>query len=65
VSLVGLVVTAVMSVILIPRYGASGAAGASAIGYGAGGLAAWLFFVHLAGREDETALSSSLANARD
>jgi O-antigen/teichoic acid export membrane protein len=50
VSLIGLVVTAVMSVVLIPPYGASGAAVASAIGYAAGGTAAWLFFVGLAGR---------------
>ena len=65
VSLIGLVVTGAMSVVLIPPYGASGAAGASAIGYAAGGLAAWLFFLNLARREDETALSSSLADARD
>ena len=50
VSVIGLVVTAAMSVLLIPPYGASGAAVASAIGYAAGGLAAWAFFVSLAGR---------------
>ncbi len=49
VSGVGLVVTTAMSFALIPRYGASGAALASAIGYAAGGLAAWLSFVSLAG----------------
>ena len=57
VSLIGLVVTAVMSVVLIPPYGASGAAVASAIGYVAGGLAAWLFFVGLAGRPPAAAAS--------
>ena len=48
VSVIGLVVTAAMSFALIPPYGASGAAVASAIGYAAGGIAAWLFFVRLA-----------------
>ncbi len=48
VSIVGLVVTAAMSFVLIPPYGASGAAIASAIGYAAGGLAAWIIFVRLA-----------------
>jgi O-antigen/teichoic acid export membrane protein len=49
VSVIGLVVTAVMSLALIPPYGASGAAAASAIGYAAGGIAAWICFVQLAG----------------
>ena len=40
--------TAGMSVVLIPPYGASGAAIASTIGYGAGGIAAWITFVRLA-----------------
>jgi O-antigen/teichoic acid export membrane protein len=35
---------------LIPPYGASGAAVASAIGYAAGGLAAWISFTRLASR---------------
>jgi O-antigen/teichoic acid export membrane protein len=48
VSIVGLVVTAAMSVVLIPPYGASGAAIASAIGYAAGGVTGWMFFVRLA-----------------
>jgi O-antigen/teichoic acid export membrane protein len=48
VSIVGLVVTAAMSVVLIPPYGASGAAVASSIGYAAGGIAAWLIFERLA-----------------
>jgi O-antigen/teichoic acid export membrane protein len=49
VSVIGLVATAAASFIFIPRYGASGAAVSSAIGYAAGGLAAWLSFVRLAG----------------
>jgi O-antigen/teichoic acid export membrane protein len=49
VSVVGLLVTAAMSFALIPPYGASGAAAASAIGYAAGGIAAWICFVRLAG----------------
>lgn len=65
VSLIGLVVTAATSLALIPPYGASGAAVASAIGYAAGGLSAWLFFINLARRDGETALSSSLTDARD
>jgi O-antigen/teichoic acid export membrane protein len=48
VSLIGLFVTAAASFVFIPRYGASGAAVASAIGYAAGGLAAWLTFIRLA-----------------
>jgi len=51
VSIVGLVVTTAMSFVLIPPYGASGAALASSIGYAAGGLAAWLTFVWLAKAE--------------
>jgi O-antigen/teichoic acid export membrane protein len=49
VSAIGLVVTAAASFVFIPRYGASGAAVASAIGYAAGGLAAWVSFVRIAG----------------
>lgn len=48
VSIVGLVVTTGMSFVLIPPYGASGAAVASAIGYAAGAVAAWVYFVRLA-----------------
>jgi O-antigen/teichoic acid export membrane protein len=54
VSVVGLVVTAAMSFVLIPPYGVSGAALASAIGYAAGGIAAWVIFVRLARRELRT-----------
>jgi O-antigen/teichoic acid export membrane protein len=50
VSVLGLVVTTAASFVLIPPYGASGAAVASAIGYAAGGLAAWAVFVRLARR---------------
>jgi O-antigen/teichoic acid export membrane protein len=50
VSVVGLVVTTAACFVFIPRYGASGAAVASAIGYAAGGLAAWISFVRLASR---------------
>jgi len=48
VAVVGLLVTASASVVLIPRYGASGAALASTIGYTAGGTVAWIFFRRLA-----------------
>ena len=63
VSIVGLVVTAAMSLVLIPPYGASGAAIASAVGYAAGGVAAWLSFTRLvsrgAGRDRNTAWNST------
>ena len=48
VSIVGLVVTTAASLALIPPYGASGAAIASAIGYVAGTVAAWVIFERLA-----------------
>jgi O-antigen/teichoic acid export membrane protein len=48
VSIVGLVVTAAMSFVLIPPYGASGAAVASAIGYVAAAAVAWILFERLA-----------------
>jgi O-antigen/teichoic acid export membrane protein len=48
VAVVGLVVTAAASVVLIPRHGASGAALSSTIGYIAGGSLAWIFFRRLA-----------------
>ena len=47
VAVVGLLVTASASVVLIPRHGASGAALSSTIGYVAGGGLAWLFFARL------------------
>lgn len=48
VAVVGLVVTAAASVVLIPRHGASGAALSSTTGYVAGGALAWIFFRRLA-----------------
>jgi O-antigen/teichoic acid export membrane protein len=50
VAVVAMVATAGLSVALIPPYGIEGAAVASALGYGAGGLLAWLFFARLARR---------------
>jgi O-antigen/teichoic acid export membrane protein len=50
VAVVAMVVTAVLSVALIPPYWIEGAAVASALGYGAGGLLAWVFFARLARR---------------
>ena len=47
VSVVGLVVTLAAALVLIPRYGASGAAAASSVGYLAGAALATLFFVRL------------------
>lgn len=52
VSVVGLVGTLVAALILIPRYGASGAGAASSIGYAAGAVVACYFFVRLARRPD-------------
>jgi O-antigen/teichoic acid export membrane protein len=42
VSALSMIVTTACAFLLIPRFGAEGAAGASAIGYGVGALAAWL-----------------------
>lgn len=50
VSLVGMAVTLVLALVLIPRQGVSGAAVASTAGYAAGGALAWLFFARLARR---------------
>jgi O-antigen/teichoic acid export membrane protein len=47
VSVVGLIATLAAALVLIPSYGASGAAAASAVGYAVGGALAWLFFVRL------------------
>ena len=47
VAVVAMVVTTVLSLLLIPRYGAEGAAGASALGYVAGAGLAWLLFSRL------------------
>ena len=58
VSLLGLVVTTVCALLLIPRYGAEGAAGASALGYGAGAIAAGLLVRSVARRARQVALSN-------
>jgi O-antigen/teichoic acid export membrane protein len=47
VSVVGLVATLIAALVLIPAYGASGAAAASAIGYVAGAALAWGLFTRL------------------
>jgi len=44
VSVAAMAVTVAAAVVLIPRYGAPGAAAASSVGYAAGGALAWLFF---------------------
>ena len=49
VSAVAMIVTALGAVALIPPFGTVGAALASAIGYAAGGVLAWVLFVRLAG----------------
>jgi O-antigen/teichoic acid export membrane protein len=48
VSVLSMLVTTAGAIVLIPRFGAEGAAGASAIGYGAGAIAAWLLVRRLA-----------------
>jgi O-antigen/teichoic acid export membrane protein len=50
VSVLGTIVTTVAAIVLIPRYGANGAASASTIGYMAGATAAWVFFARLSRR---------------
>ena len=50
VAVAAMVATAVLSLALIPRYGAEGAAAASAIGYGLGGGLAWFLFRRVARR---------------
>jgi O-antigen/teichoic acid export membrane protein len=52
VSVVGLVGTLVAALILIPRYGSSGAGAASSVGYAAGTVLCCYFFVRLARRPD-------------
>ncbi|MBA2475441.1 MAG: hypothetical protein H0V40_05750, partial [Actinobacteria bacterium] len=49
VSLVGLAVTCTCAIPLIRAYGTGGAAVASSIGYAAGALLTWAFFVRLSG----------------
>ena len=60
VSIAGLLATFAAALVLIPRYGASGAAVASAVGYAVGGALAWLLFVRLA-REPEPGPQASFA----
>jgi O-antigen/teichoic acid export membrane protein len=50
VAVVGMVVTLGSALALIPAHGTTGAAIASTIGYGAGAVLAWLFFIRLARR---------------
>jgi O-antigen/teichoic acid export membrane protein len=61
VSAAGLVGTLVAALILIPRYGASGAAAASSIGYAAGTLLCCYFFVWLARRPDPAPVAAPVA----
>lgn len=65
VSIVGLVATLVAAVVLIPRYGASGAAAASAIGYAVGGALAWYLFVRLARSPDPSPEPPKTARAAE
>jgi O-antigen/teichoic acid export membrane protein len=47
VSLTAMALTLVSALLLIPRYGGAGAAAASTIGYAAGALLAWIFFLRV------------------
>jgi O-antigen/teichoic acid export membrane protein len=47
VSLTAMALTLVSALLLIPAYGGAGAAAASTIGYAAGALLAWLFFLRV------------------
>src|SRR5581483_8697588 len=59
VSVTGLVGTLVAALILIPKYGASGAAAASSIGYAAGTILACYFFLRLARRPDAASAAAA------
>jgi O-antigen/teichoic acid export membrane protein len=48
VAVVGLVVTSAAAVALVPRFGGSGAAVASSVGYVGGAVLTWVFFARLA-----------------
>jgi len=50
VAVTAMVTTAALSLLLIPHYGAEGAAGASTSGYVLGGILAWLLFRRVARR---------------
>jgi O-antigen/teichoic acid export membrane protein len=54
VSVLGMIATLIAALLLIPTYGASGAALASTIGYAIGVVLAWVFFERLS-REKSTA----------
>ncbi len=64
VSVVAMLVTTALALVLVPRYGASGAGLASTIGYLAGAFCAWGAFVRLSGRTwlggDRIAAANSL-----
>jgi O-antigen/teichoic acid export membrane protein len=52
VAVAAMVFTLVPALVLIPAYGTNGAAAASSIGYVAGALCAWLFFLRLSRSEE-------------
>ncbi|MDQ4081579.1 MAG: hypothetical protein M3123_01615, partial [Actinomycetota bacterium] len=54
VSLLGMALTLLAALLLIPAHGVAGAALASTLGYAAGGALAWFFFVRLARRPAPT-----------
>ena len=54
VSILGMVLTLLAALLLIPAHGVAGAALASTIGYAAAGALAWFFFVRLARRPAPT-----------
>jgi O-antigen/teichoic acid export membrane protein len=55
VAFTAMVFTLVPALLLIPPYGTNGAAVASSIGYVAGALLAWLFFIRLSRTEQDDA----------
>jgi O-antigen/teichoic acid export membrane protein len=67
VAVTAMVTTAALSLLLIPRYGAEGAAGASTSGYVLGGVLAWFLFRRVAQQaRDETRESDvALGGRRD
>jgi O-antigen/teichoic acid export membrane protein len=60
VSVLGMIVTLVSALLLIPHYGASGAALASSLGYAVGAVLAWAFFERLR-REKVPAAAAAVA----
>ena len=59
VSVLAMVVTTAAALVLIPRYGATGAGVASTIGYAAGALLAWLSFARLARQSRRTRMAAA------